>query len=827
MKTFFKYDKLKIVKREIRMAKKNTFDKNLIKTREKIYKEITKSPKDLSALKSLMLSQKVVESENKFDRAFEMLKSSKRIIVNGGYVMARSSDIKQGVFYARGDNRYVVLKGENRRYAISLEDSDGYFSNESVNIAFSDDGFLFSPFIVSKLESSEPSILQDVPKLDDNTVYGRVIKVSHDKLIFISKNKKYSTGIEILNPKNTLSQFQDKICVMRLEGEDKNGQPCGFITEIKGDAGNPIHEFEAIAESHGAIMSWSDDKVLREIKKLPNEVDLSGKKLVDENGNILQEGKEKIVDLRGLGFTTVDPANCRDMDDAIYSTFDENGRIIAYTAVANVSKYVDLNSEIGKRYIKGGFTVYSPNRAYNILPPELSTGICSLNPNEDRLALVIKSVIDEETGLPISSTILDAVINSKQKYSYQQAQEICDKNQISFKQLKDKSENGHLTLDEQVVLNEKVSQILWKGFNKRNFINFETKNEYDVIFNNDMSEIEDIEQQENCAYHKVIEAFMLTANEVSARFAKAHNLPNIYRVHDKPNEDKVAQTFEFFEILGVPFDGDLSPLGITKIVESVKGTNKEKAVNNFLVRLQSRAKYSISTLPNSAELLKLEGSKQHKNKAVAGKKKHQSSNQNNVSEGDMISHFGLQSKAYSHTTSPIRRISDFVTHKNILAYLHNEKYLNERLVAEIAGWANQRQNIVKKAEREFNEVSSVIYCEKHVGDIMTGYVSGFKKTVVFDENDRRIETFCVIVENEDKGLKVLIPASELLPQGIKNIALSKYRSAIINKNSHAPLIKLCEDVTFKLMSADRVTRIVTASTDLEKKLEMQEEQEKE
>ncbi len=813
------------------MSKKITQDKNLIKTRERIYKEITKSPKDLSSLKSLMLSKRIVESGNKFNLAIDMLKSSDRIIINRGYVMAKPSEIKQGVFYAMGRNRYVVLKGENRQYAISLEDSDGYFSNESVNVAFTDDGETKRPFIVSKYEDNEPSILKEMPKLDNNFVYGRVIKVSHDKLIFISKDKRFSKGIEILNPKNTLSQFQDKICVMRIESDERSAHPSGFITEIKGEAGNPIHEYEAIAESHGANMSWSDEKVLREIRKLPVEVDLSNNKLVDEKGNVLQEGKDKIVDLRGLNFTTVDPANCRDMDDAIYSTFDEKGRVVIYTAVANVTKYVDLNSEIGKKYIRGGFTTYAPNRAYNILPPELSTGLCSLNPNVDRLALVIKSVIDEETGLPISSTILDAVINSKEKFSYEQAQEICDRNQTTLSQLREKVINGNnnrpLKLEDQVVLNERVSQILWKGFNKRNFINFETKNEYDVLFNEDLSEIVDIQPQENCAYHKVIEAFMLTANEATARFAKAHNLPNIYRVHEKPNEDKLAQAFEFFEMLEVPFDGDLSPFGIKKLVESVKGTNKEKAANNFLVRLQSRAKYSNSTVPNSAEYIKLEGKK---GKVVAGNKKKQYAgggiNESDL-DSDMISHFGLQSKAYSHTTSPIRRISDYVTHKNILAYLKGQKFLNERLTSDIAGWANQRQNIVKKAEREFNEVSSAIYCEGHIGQIMKGNISGFKKIVVYDENDRRIENFCAIVENEERGVSVMIPISELLPSGIKNIGLSKFGSAIINRNSGAALVKLCEEVTFKLQSADRVTRIVTATTDLEKKIDLQEEQEKE
>lgn len=793
-----------------------------IKTRERVYREIACSPKDLVTLRAFMVKKHLVDSGNKFDKAVEMLKTSGRVIVKGGLVMANPKDIKTGIFVVRGKSGYVLIDGDSRQFAIGRENSEGYNSNERVNIGFLENGDKKEPFIVSRqVEKEEKTFRDDVPLQDSSLVVGRVTKVSHDELVFIPNSKNFTKNVIILNAKKTLAKYQDKICVMKITENEKAGLPAsGIITEIKGEAGNPIAEYDAIAESHGANMSWSGEALVKEIENIPSEVDLSGYTLVDESGKVIKAGgSQKIVDLRELGFATVDPATCKDMDDAIYSTYDDEGRLVVYTAVANVTKYVDLESEIGKKYIQGAFTVYAPNKAYNILPPELSTGICSLNPNVDRLALVIRSVIDEKSGLPIESTIMDAVINSKEKYSYEGAQKICDSNSdVRLDDLKKKIFAGEiLTKDEQVILNSKVSDILWRGFNKRNLIKFDTKNEYDVEFNSDFSDILDINAQPHIPYHKVIESFMLTANEAAAEFTKKHGLPNIYRVHDEPSEDKLAQAHEFFGFLNIPFDGDLSPRGITKIVSSVKGTSKEKVVNNFLVRMQSKAKYNNSTNPKSAQFIKSESDfKGRKARAMATIKKNAEFLES-LENMENISHFGLQSRHYSHTTSPIRRLPDYVTHKNILAYLNGEKLIDEKTVLEIAQWANEMQDANDQAEREFNEVNSAIYCEGHIGEVMRGKITGFKKLI--DAGSVDINDIMVIVENEDKGIRVQIPASEVLPRGAKNVAISMFGSAIVNKSNSKPLVRLCEEVAFKITRANRITREAFASTDLEKELD--------
>ena len=821
------------------MGNKSYKNLKALYSRERIFKEIAKAtltePKDLFSLRQTFVKHKIVESGNKFDAVIEELKNENRIVFNGKNVQINSEQVKSGALIITGKKAYVLIDKDNHQYGIDLQEVKGFKSNDKVSITLTylENKERAIPFIIAK--ESENQSVKHKTRLGEfqtnnnqsNLVYGRVMKSDHDNLVFIPNDKsRFKQNILILNEKKYLPKFQDKICKMEvISQEDGTSQAMGYIREVKGDAGNPVAEYDAIAESHGANMSWSDEAVIKEIEQIPSEVDLSKYTLIDEDGDLKSDdGKEKIVDLRSLMFTTTDPATCKDMDDAIYSTFDEDGNLVVYTAVANVTKYVDLNSEIGRRYIQGAFTTYTPNKAYNILPPELSTNICSLNPHVDRLAFVVKSVVDTKTGMPISSKIIDAVIRSHEKYSYEEAQEIVDNNKdITFegiiKKIYDKTP---LSKEEQVILNNKASDILWKGFKKRDIINFNSNNAYDVRFSPDMSDIIDITPQENCHYHKVIEAFMLTANEASAEFALKRGIPIPYRVHEAPNDDRNIQAEEFFGYMGIDFDGKLTPQSIKRIIVSAKGTNQEKVINNFLIRMQSKAKYNLTPNPNDVGFVSSKTIRENSKKRQDNSDfDHSTPYQTNKSDkydpmfDETLSHFGLQSRHYSHTTSPIRRVTDYVTHYNILAYMKGEKLLDEEYVQDLCQWANQMQDEIDLAEREIQETNSAIYCEGHIGDIMKGYVCGFKKLI--DGKNATINDLIVLVENEEKGIKVQIPAREVLEsKGIntKNVVLSPFGSAIINKESRTPLLRLCSPVTFKITKANRMTREIDASTSL-------------
>ena len=811
---------------------------------ERVFKAVAQNPGDINTVKERLRKAKVSSSRTKINRAIDDLIKSGRLILKDKQLYVNPSTIKHAKLVQSNGTSYLLFDGDSHQYYIDRRDAGNIPSGSRVQVGsyfLASKGKMEERSFVMGIDKSQQTKQDEIEEIVDKTdtsniVYGRVMKTSHDELVFLPNDRRrFKKPIFIANDKRGVAKYQDKICTMQIvSNETETEQAVGFLQEIKGDAGNPIAEYDAIAESHGAIMSYSDEKVQKEIENIPTEVDLSKYQLISMGEQrTLNSAKPQIVDLRGLNFTTTDPATCKDMDDAIYSTFDEKGNLVVYAAVANVTKYVKLNSEIGRRYIQAGFTTYAPNKAYNILPPELSTNICSLNPNVPRLAFVVKTVINPKSGKPISSSIMDAVIESKEKFSYEQAQEICDEHsEITRETITDKVKKGlPLSREEQVVMNKLASDILWKGLNGRNLIQFDSDNEYDVKLNEDMSDIVDIEKEPHIPYHKVIEAFMVTANEATAEFALRNGIPNIYRVHEEPSESKIEQAYEFFDYLNIPFDGDLSPRAIKTIVASVKGTDKEKVVNNFLVRMQSKAKYCNTPNPQDVKLVGKSGHRQERTKKFGEEAKADFERKQDVVTGDImhdavkkldktISHFGLQSEHYSHTTSPIRRITDYVTHYNILAYLNGENMLDQQQVRDIALWANQMQDSVDLSEREFNELNSAIYCTHHINDVMKGHICSFRKLA--DKKDITPEEIVVIVENEDKGIRVQIPLVDVLAyKGVttKKVAITPYGSAIVNKNTNSPILTVCQELTFKIAESDRITRQITGTLDLSRVIE--------
>ena len=793
------------------MAHKKQQQENT-KLKEDIYKFLTQNAGDRYAITEKLLDLKMASSRRKIESAIDQLISEGRLLEKGKNIECNHNYLKQARAFSKDGKIYVVFSGNKERYLVENPFDFKIHNGAKVDVGSYlkvDKNRTIPTLFISEVEKKSEKIIVEE---GSGLIYGRVMKTSGDELAFFANDKRFAHPIIITNDKLEMSKFQDKICILKIETEEFGyNQASGKIVEVKGDAGNPISEYEAIAASHGAVMSWDDDAFKEEIENAPLKVDVSKYKLVSEDEYSLHKSeKDCIADLRALCFTTTDPVDCKDMDDAIFSTFDENGNLVIYTAVANVSKYINLNSNIGRQYLTGCFTTYSPNKAYNILPPQYSTNICSLNPNEDRLALVVKSVIDSKTGDKISDEIMDAIIESKGKYSYEKAQEICDKSSLSTTDLYKKIMAGkELTPDEQIIMNKKASKILSKNFDKRGSLQFESKDEYRVIFNEDMSDIEDIVPEDNCAYHKVIENFMVSANESTAKYALDNNIPNIFRVHNSPIESKTDRAIEFFGFLNIAFDGDLSVKGLRKVLALVKGTNKEKTVNRFLIRLQSKAKYSTSIDPEA-------------NKDVLiGKLKYQGG----LGE-EGISHFGLQSTGYSHSTSPIRRVPDYLTHYNILAHIHGEKPYGINKLSNIVEWANDMETQNKQAEREFQRVNSAIYCEHHIGDVMHGTISSFKRGKDSLAKDS-IDGITVEIENEEKGIVVQVPLREVLASkdiSIHNCALSRYGSAIVDAFKGTPILRICEDIDFKILSANRVSGQVEATTDVTREMTLEDYQ---
>lgn len=770
-----------------------------------VYKHSTGGGQELhrNSIKKAIYNSKKIPTKTRFNSAFEGLVSLGLLNVDHDNVSVNPEHITVGILQKGTNDYYIVSPKTQKRIAVDKRDASGYTPGDSVNISINYINGKPTAIIlgrnndissVHEIKSDEKPAnetiknavekrLKPQPQIDrGNTLLGRVVKISHDNLVFIPNKKNLPIRhIPILNKEEELSSFQDKICVIQLTNENAPGLG-GEIIAVKGDAGNPIHEFDAIAENYGAIMSWNTPELQAEIKKIPTKVDVGSLNLITEKeAQISPAGKT--VDLRHLPFSTIDPASCKDMDDAICSTIDENGNYVCYTAVANVTKYVSLDSAIGENYVNGAFTTYAPNRAYGILPNELSTGICSLNPNEDRLAVVVKTIINKSTGEPISSTIYDALIKSHKKYSYEQAQEITDNlsDIVTPQYLKEKIEDEEeLNLDENIVLNYYVADAIKKGFSRRNMVRFDSNKERDIKFDADMNDVVDITPTAHLAYHQVIEAFMITANEAVAQYLKDNKLQGVYRVHDEPSQKKINQANEFFGLMGFENIDSLSVTAINDLVSLVHGTDNEEIVNNFLIKMQSRAKYRDCPYDKEDEMYTEQGE-------------------------ERISHFALQSKRYSHFTSIIRRGPDYPTHYNILAHIHGTKPLDREFIDTIIERANQRQIDIDQAEKDFADCTSAIYAEKHIGETFHGLISKFRYTA---EDEGYKDNIVVIVKNEDKGISVELPLSKVIGNKAQYCSISKGLSAISDDRGHI-VLKLCTPLNFIIEHADRKTMTIS------------------
>ena len=279
---------------------------------------------------------------------------------------------------------------------------------------------------------------------------------------------------------------------------------------------------------------------------------------------------------------------------------------------------------------------------------------------------------------------------------------------------------------------------------------------------------------------------MVTANEATAKFAKDNGLDNIYRVHDEPNQSKVNRANEFFELLGIEFDGDLSAQGTRNLIDIIRDTDKEEVINKFLIKMQSRAIYS--------------------DHLYSDKKADQESDFDWL--GERISHYALQSPHYSHTTSPIRRVPDYITQYNILASIHDTTPISAERIQEIVENSNERQLDVDQAEKDFEDISSVLYCEKHIGEKMSGRITKLRTTTVDEGYD---EDILVIVKNEERGISVEIPLREVIGRNAGDCFLSREHCAVYDRNGNI-LLTLCKPVDFIIDSADRKSMVVVGKT---------------
>lgn len=381
----------------------------------------------------------------------------------------------------------------------------------------------------------------------------------------------------------------------------KRSSAIGKIIEVVGDYLAPGMEIDSAIHAYDIPNEWPQE-LLDQLDAISDEV--------------TQEDKEGRKDLRSLPLVTIDGADSKDFDDAVFAKRRKNGwRLVV--AIADVSHYVKEGTPLDKEAYERGNSVYFPQKVVPMLPEKLSNDLCSLNPNVDRLCMVCDMSIDNDGKLE-RTQFYDAVMNSKARLTYDQVHEmLTDKESEHRKTFKDVVPNVEDLND--------LYEILKKARSERGALEFDTT-ETRIVFD-EHRKIEKIVPVVRNEAHKLIEECMLMANVATARYLKWHKIPMLYRVHEKPSEERLKNLRTFLGDFGLTLEGGDDPDAndYAAITEAVKGQPHEHLVGTVLLRSMNQAVY----------------------------------------QPDNLGHFGLNYEYYAHFTSPIRRYPDLLIHRAI------------------------------------------------------------------------------------------------------------------------------------------------------------------
>lgn len=404
-------------------------------------------------------------------------------------------------------------------------------------------------------------------------------------------------------------------------------------------------------------------------------------------------------DLRDQLIVTIDGEDTRDIDDAISLT-KQGDKYLLGVHIADVSHYVKERSHLDNEAYLRGTSVYFPDRVLPMLPKALSNGICSLNENEDRLALSCLMTIDKKGNVK-KSEIVETVIKSTYKMTYNEVTKILDGDK--------KTCEKYALVKDMVGLFAQLTHILQEKRAKKGSVSLDVK-EAKILFDNNTNEIT-IPDYERAFSYQIIEAFMVLANETVAEFMNGIEAPFIYRIHEKPTEEK-AKTFQTFaQTLGVNarFQADdVKPYDYKNILEKANGLPFYSVLNRVMLRSMQKARYSA----------------------------------------DNMGHFGLASNCYCHFTSPIRRYPDLCIHRIIKEVLHGnyeqalKKYSD--FVVRAAEQSSERERRATDAERDVDDLYKTMYMSERIGEEYDAVISGVTSFGIFAELANTIEGFIPI-----------------------------------------------------------------------------------
>ena len=566
---------------------------------------------------------------------------------------------------------FVTIEGREQDVFIPADKTKGAMDGDKVQIVIEGE---------ARGKRAEGAVLR-ILEHANKTVIGFYQKNRNFGFV-LPDNQKLGQDIFIPQGKDMGAVTGHKVIVRITDFGDDRKKPEGVITEILGHINDPGVDILSIIKAYGLPEGFPDE-VMVQVAGIPDEVE--------------EEEKKNRLDLRHLQTVTIDGEDAKDLDDAISISKENDDHYTLGVHIADVSHYVTENSPLDKEALKRGTSVYLVDRVIPMLPHKLSNGICSLNAGTDRLALSCLMEIDGK-GNVIGHRIAETLIQVDRRMTYTAVNAIVtDRDPDVMEEYRD--------FVPMFDLMKELADILRERRKKRGSIDFDFP-ESKIILDEKGRPV-DIKPYERNAATKIIEDFMLMANETIAEDYFWQELPFLYRTHDYPDPEKMKRLGTFINNFGYTIrtqNGEVHPKELQKLLDKIEGTPEEALISRLTLRSMKQAKYTT------------------------------------VCTG----HFGLAANYYTHFTSPIRRYPDLQIHRiikeNLRRGLSDRRFAHyDSILPEVAVQCSSMERRADEAERETDKLKKCEYMSKRIGKEYDGVISGVTNWGLYVELPNTVE----------------------------------------------------------------------------------------
>ena len=638
--------------------------------------------KDLEKIKELLKDVKYLTLDqitSFLDWSPKKKKDNKTIILSwidsGDLIMDKKHrlSLPENSGYVKGVFRII----KNKFAFVDREDSEEkegiFIPKDEFNNALDGDTVLVEITEKKKSDKGAEGRVVKIIEHRKNTVVGILEKSKN--FAFVIPTGSFGKDIYIPNSKIANADNRDLVAVEITFWGDDDRKPEGKIIKVLGSSTNSKNMIEALIYREGLSEEFSNEAMQQTKEVIKEKIDYSNRK-----------------DLTKLPIITIDGADAKDLDDAVYVEKLENGNYKLIVAIADVSHYVKKDTVLDLEARHRGNSVYLVDRVLPMFPKEISNGICSLNEKEEKLTFSCEMEIDLK-GDVVNYEVYKSVIKSVHRMTYKDVNAILD----GDKDLIDKYSDIYEMLKQMLEL----SKILRAKKFTRGSIDFELP-ELKVVLDEDNNKVEKVLLRDRGEGERIIEDFMIATNETVAERIYWLELASIYRTHEKPDREKIVVLNEILAKFGykIPNFDNLHPKQFQEIIERSKDKETSMLVHKTILRALKQARYTVED----------------------------------------IGHFGLSSSHYTHFTSPIRRYADLMVHRVLFSSIDNSiKQLKLADLDEIAQHISKTERVAMKVEDESVRIKLVEYMQKRVGETFNVMVTGFAQKKVFFETDEHIE----------------------------------------------------------------------------------------